>query len=276
MNVTLGADPEIAVVNNTTGKIVPAWEITKGIKLGEKQRLNRSTSIHADGVALEYNFDPVPIDQFIQAHRVALSAVSDFLSANDCSYIIRPEINGWSKDALLHPLATETGCSEDYDAYAEETDKPRPKVKLEGESRFFGGHIHIGYDGAIPPWAMVRLLDVFAYLPILKTDNQMGRVKLYGLPGLFRPKPYGVEYRTPSNFWVQGRTSQQIFFANIRGLFNALENHLPEVNAWFKDTNWEEVREVMTSRDSKNLSRWWKGNAGKMATAWKMGTMAAF
>ena len=36
-------------------------------------------------------------------------------------------------------------------------------------------------------------------------DEDTQRRELYGQAGCFRPKPYGVEYRTLSNYWLKSR-----------------------------------------------------------------------
>jgi len=75
-----------------------------------------------------------------------------------------------------------------------------------GDSRFFVGHIHIGYKSSLPDWAVVQGFEALGYIPsILEKgyDYQPSRRRFYGVPGLYRTKPYGIEYRVPSNIWVQ-------------------------------------------------------------------------
>ena len=50
---------------------------------------------------------------------------------------------------------------------------------------------------------MTRQLDISLFLPSLLFDDDTERRKLYGFPGSFRPKQYGVEYRPLSNKWLR-------------------------------------------------------------------------
>jgi len=73
-----------------------------------------------------------------------------------------------------------------------------------GMQRFAAGHIHVGYDtSTVPPDIMAKFLDLSLGLSTLHLDKQGARRQFYGVPGLFRAKPYGVEYRTLSNFWLR-------------------------------------------------------------------------
>ena len=66
------------------------------------------------------------------------------------------------------------------------------------------GHIHIGYDN--PEMStnieIVKAMDLFLGVPSILLDTDTERRKLYGKAGAFRPKSYGVEYRTLSGFWI--------------------------------------------------------------------------
>ena len=52
---------------------------------------------------------------------------------------------------------------------------------------------------------VVKLMDLFIGVPSVVLDTSPGseeRRELYGKMGAMRPKPYGLEYRVLSNFWV--------------------------------------------------------------------------
>jgi len=67
--------------------------------------------------------------------------------------------------------------------------------------RSAGGHIHV--ETSLDKAAVIRAMDLFLGVPSLILDSKGGmRRQLYGKAGAYRPKSYGVEYRTLSNFWI--------------------------------------------------------------------------
>jgi hypothetical protein len=45
-------------------------------------------------------------------------------------------------------------------------------------------------------------LDLFLGVPSVLMDDGEERKQMYGKAGAYRPKKYGAEYRTLSNFWI--------------------------------------------------------------------------
>ena len=52
------------------------------------------------------------------------------------------------------------------------------------------------------PREVIKAMDVFLGIPSVLMDSGEMRKQLYGKAGAFRPKSYGCEYRTLSNFWT--------------------------------------------------------------------------
>jgi len=99
---------------------------------------------------------------------------------------------------MQHPLAFTFGCEPDFNAWTgEENPKPKPPHPF---MRSAGGHVHIETD--LDPKLVGRACDLFMGVPAVLMDNGAERKKLYGKAGAIRFKPYGVEYRTLSNFWI--------------------------------------------------------------------------
>ena len=107
--------------------------------------------------------------------------------------------------------AKELGCTPDYDAWKSAVN-PRP----DGDRSFrtAAGHLHFGFiDSCDAPItdqdfidycsSKVRELDFYLALPSLFYDADVQRRELYGKAGAFRPKVYGLEYRTLSNMWLK-------------------------------------------------------------------------
>lgn len=108
------------------------------------------------------------------------------------------------------PGAMEAGCSPDFNIY---TLKPSELNPFAQPWRFAGGHIHIGLKPRKNGLAIdeeyasqfVRRLDrgLGRYLHALnRRMGQTVRDQVYGKLGTIRFKPYGFEYRTPSNLWA--------------------------------------------------------------------------
>ena len=47
-----------------------------------------------------------------------------------------------------------------------------------------------------------KYLDLYLAVPSTLMDQGELRKQLYGKAGAYRPKPYGMEYRVLSNYWV--------------------------------------------------------------------------
>jgi hypothetical protein len=111
---------------------------------------------------------------------------------------------------LLHPFACKFGCDPDFNAW---TGKKNPAPELPADMqtlRSAGGHIHIGINDLndSAKRRLVRVMDTVMGLQTVLLDKDSRRKALYGKAGAFRYKNYGVEWRTPSNFWIFDRVSR--------------------------------------------------------------------
>jgi hypothetical protein len=114
------------------------------------------------------------------------------LSFSKLSCIIFP------KDQMQHPEAHIFGCEPDFDAWTKrENKKPSPPHPF---MRSAGGHVHV--ETKQDQILTIRAMDLCLGVPSVLMDKGEDRKKLYGKAGAFRPKEYGVEYRTLSNFWI--------------------------------------------------------------------------
>lgn len=123
--------------------------------------------------------------------------------------------NTYPKEECKHPGALEFGCEPELNAYEMRTILP-PDGATGSTFRSGGGHIHIGHltgdeyplkdQTDVGKWWVARYMDWFVGLPSLVMDNDptsQARRKLYGGAGNLRMKPYGIEYRTLSVFWLR-------------------------------------------------------------------------
>jgi hypothetical protein len=93
-------------------------------------------------------------------------------------------------------------CEPDFNAWAK-TVNDSPNMGL--DIRCVGGHIHVGYDSPTQKLneRIIKFMDLYLGVPSVILDSaSKDRRLLYGKAGCFRNKPYGVEYRSLSNFWA--------------------------------------------------------------------------
>ena len=141
----------------------------------------------------------------------------------------------------LSPKSRTFGCSPSKNANIKKIDKIS-KISVDPKKylkRSAGGHIHLGYpmiysdqyieentqftddvvyfkshnlrakhgyDRARDPEIIVPLLDMIVGNTCVLLDRDEGNVerrKVYGKAGEYRTPTYGIEYRTPSNFWLR-------------------------------------------------------------------------
>lgn len=124
----------------------------------------------------------------------------------------------FSPDELAHPQAQEFGCEPDMNAWVQRENKFK---KLSGELarlRSAGGHVHVGIDlkTVLDGFSLIKCMDTFIGLQAVIVDHDIRRKLLYGKAGAMRFKPYGVEWRTPSNFWVHSKAGRRWMFDSAK------------------------------------------------------------
>lgn len=214
--VQLGCDPELFVLG-ANDKLVPAWEF-----LPDKSQ----DSIYWDGAQAEFRVEKRREDlskvegfgcQDYLTHQVlaqlsrlkSLSPANTRLSALS-SVRLSSEQLASAKDEWLA-----FGCQASENAYGLrglQIDDPRGMPY-----RFAGGHMHFGLFEKDRPLdriiEAVKMLDaVLGVCSVAFTPREDPiRREYYGLAGEYRLPKHGVEWRTPSNFWL--RAPQLVYYA---------------------------------------------------------------
>lgn len=105
---------------------------------------------------------------------------------------------------LTDDISKTFGCEPDFSAYDGGAERSLGRTTM-GNYRYAGGHLHIGTTTGFncPDFIVAIMADLFwaAYGQPDPVDITQSH-SWYRRPGLYRPKPYGIEYRTPSNRWA--------------------------------------------------------------------------
>jgi hypothetical protein len=201
--LSVGSDPEY-FLQNKDGKIVSAIGKIGGTKNKPKplKEIGKGYYIQEDNVLLEFNTPPAKNPTtFHTYHNRAVEFIKNMLAEKEL-FVSAKASHSMDDDELNHPRAFVFGCEPDFDVWALEWNK-KPSSS-DPKLRSAGGHIHIGYENpkTTTTIKLGRLLDAFVGAPLAMFDPDKKRRELYGKAGAIRFKPYGLEYRTPSNFWA--------------------------------------------------------------------------
>lgn len=216
-SVLVGSDPEVFVTNIKTGEIVSAIGLIPGTK-DEPFNIEGGCAIQTDNVMCEFCVPPTNnATQLYASIQLALATLDSMLPENIKTTIIASAT--LDQKYLNNKQAKTFGCDPDFNVY---TLSPNVAPDSRGNLRSAGGHIHVGYEN--PDWEMnlkiVRAMDLFLGIPSILLDEDTERKKMYGKAGAYREKPYGVEYRVLSNFWI--KTEESIAWA-VRQTLKAVE-----------------------------------------------------
>lgn len=218
----LGADPEVFLYSNIIKSYVPSIGLLGGTK-EEPKRLS-NCSIQEDNVTCEFNIIPSFTEkEWVNNCKAAITEVEFYVKPLGLELRFEPEVN-FSQEQLNDIRAWVMGCDPDFNVYKFIGNSSADECMLPGmlinnydpymnTIRYSGGHIHISNEIlAQDPWnhiAFIKVLDaiVGSYIALLskahnQLDGMMHRAQTYGKYGNFRVKPYGFEYRTPTNIWL--------------------------------------------------------------------------
>ncbi len=193
----LGADPEI-FLRDKTGKHLSVIGKVGGNKWHPKsiEGMPEGFTLQEDNVALEFGVPPAASsEEFIRNIRSVMQAGLSTLPETRFS---RLSCIVFSEDEMQDPSAWIFGCEPDFNAWTgKENEKPKPSNPF---TRSAGGHVHV--ETTLDKQDVIKAMDLFLGIPSILLDNGTARRALYGKAGAYRPKTYGVEYRTLSNFWI--------------------------------------------------------------------------
>ena len=200
----LGCDPELFLVDYN-GQLRASCGLIGGTKESPQPitGLGEGFAIQEDNVAVEFNIPPAEtMREFVDNVHRTIKVINDGINTTLGYTIDYRSAAYFPKEELIAPAAKEFGCDPDFNAW---TGQQNPKPKASDETlRSCGGHIHVGYDiNRIAPAKLIKCMDLTLGVPSVVMDNGELRKQLYGKAGAHRPKSYGVEYRTLSNFWVK-------------------------------------------------------------------------
>lgn len=221
----IGADPELFVKSGS--KLVSAVGLVPGTK-ANPHKVDKG-AVQLDGMAAEFNIDPATNSkEFRENIQAVMEQLKEIVGEE---YTLSPQpVAEFGRELISQqPLSSqELGCEPDFNAYTGLENTP---PNSNADFRTGAGHIHLGWTEGVNPSdpehfancrAIVIALDsVLAYASML-FDGDTKRRRLYGQLGAFRPKPYGLEYRTLSNVWLSSPELVEWIFETTKAVFSGL------------------------------------------------------
>lgn len=213
----IGADPEL-FVRDRDGNLVSAYGMIPGTK-SEPFEVEGG-AVQVDGMALEFNINPAATAKEFDNNIVNVLRQLKEMIPNGYEFDFSPVAQFGKEFIQSQPEeARELGCDPDYNAY---TGLANPKPNADYDFRTASGHIHIGWTNAqdinVPEHIeacqmAVKQLDCALGMTSRRWDKDRIRSTMYGKFGAYRPKHYGVEYRTLSNTWVNHADRRAFVFS---------------------------------------------------------------
>lgn len=246
-NVRRGADPELFLIN-PQGHFVSAIDKIGGTKDEPKpvENYGHGFAVQEDNVAVEFNIPPASSkEEFKDSIMKMLAYLSEEVAKMNLTLAAVPSAI-FPEEELDDERAFMFGCDPDYNVY---TMRQNPRPVLDNFMlRSCGGHLHLSWDNSSSMEERIKMViahDLFVGAPSIMLDMDDRRRKLYGKAGAFRHKPYGVEYRTCSNFWLSSpqyvdwifeQSEKAVNFLNSGG--NIDVSHFPLIESAINDQNY--------------------------------------
>jgi len=218
--LTLGCDPEVFFVKGD-----------KPFSCAEKLPGNKKSpywwkegfAIQWDNVTCEFNVPPTQTKPaFQKVIRDSLKYIrEEWASKFGCGVDISAS-KIFPKSELNCKGAIEFGCDPDFNIWTLRQN-PRPAARNKG-LRSAGGHIGFGVGNEVDHIWIIRWADLLIGVPSVILDGDVRRRELYGKAGAFRRTPWGMEYRTPSNFWIKDDASVGWVYDTAHRVYDEVAN----------------------------------------------------
>lgn len=165
-NITIGADPELFIINSKTGKVVSSIGLIPGTKGNAyvDDTMPKGFGVEIDNILAEFNIPPVTTKEgFINNILYMQDWIRSFVKNINPDYDIKCSASEMvDADQLQSEEANLFGCDPDFNCYTKtKNPKPKPPKNL----RSAGFHIHFGYANFDVETSLkiVRLFDSIVY-----------------------------------------------------------------------------------------------------------------
>lgn len=285
VNPVLGGDPEF-FVGDKDGKILPSDKFFPGKNKPyclsfDKDRMwwsrakdAKCNKLFFDGIQAEINPAPQYCREYLNYNYWALlKRAHSIIKSN--KIVLEPSVRVLKKVLdEADPEARRFGCMPDFNAYTLGVNTQ----EMDASHHFYryaGGHIHIGVSSGYLKTIskeyklaykeknhlrIIKFLDVLVGIPSVIFDTGTAakrRRTKYGLAGCFRPTPYGVEYRTPSCWWLKSPATTSLVYGFVRLAWNILLNDLDDEFRKHTGAEEEEVRRICDESDVRAAKKMW-------------------
>lgn len=226
MKLLVGGDPEIFLRDKKTKQFVSVTDFdVPGTKA--KPHPVKKGAIQKDGTALEINIDPADNAKDFKDNLATVIQEARSYVPENIEFVFTPVVD-YAKDyyTRIPTLALELGCDPDYNGQTgERNNNPVPI----GTMRTASGHITLGWGEGFDPMDATHFWDCRQMSTRLNTyfsqfkplwDKDQRRHQVYGAGAAFRPKPFGVEFRSLSNAWVGKPVLHEWIFDSVKWVFN--------------------------------------------------------
>lgn len=283
----LGSDPEFFVAEKSTGKILASDKFfpDKDHPMPVNKQYVDNGKLFFDGIQAEINVPKATCREgLIYSLRYALMKATEVIG-KDNTIVIKPSVKVQkSVIADAKPDARIFGCMPDFNAYTRGTNTNMVDASMH-PYRYAGGHIHIGVSSpylkpgdrehtlAKTEEGHLETIKFFDYVsgPLLvlmdKSPESKRRRSLYGAAGCFRPTPYGIEYRTPSCWWLKSPAGTSLAFGLVRLAWNILLSNEAEEFKKAVGYTEDEVRAIVNESDVAGSKKFWKAMRPYLAVA---------
>jgi hypothetical protein len=226
---TLGSDPELFLRDSKSKQLRSAVPIIpEGKGDGRKLDSTGQNCVIHDNVLIEFNTLPkTDSDGFVTNIASVLGNIQKIVAKSGLELHLQA-----SADFPEDQLCAESrifGCDPDFGVYPTPGMNYIDDTAAEQPFRSAGGHLHIGKHKGNPELnemldledgsgkvRVVKAMDIFIGIISVfleKDSTAAARRDLYGKAGAHRPKPYGVEYRACSPWWLATPEHTKLVYA---------------------------------------------------------------
>jgi len=289
IGATFGGDPEFFITDENkevmaSDKFFPSKEkplVFKGMYCYEGKDCDK-LKLFFDGIQAEMNIGVQRCREYMADNvRKCIMRAINIIEKKNKKYkiLLKPSVEV-SKKVIeeADPEARRFGCMPDFNAYTLTTNTSEIDA-TDHPYRYAGGHIHLGISSPYIKKSsgeykmaktegghirIIKLLDLIVGIPCVILDDSKEAIirrSEYGKAGCFRPTPYGIEYRTPSCWWIKAPVTVSLILGLARLAWTIagsdVENNLDKRLFELIKCSPEDIKGICDESDKKEAIKVW-------------------